>query len=150
MFNPLTTDQLIATLGATMQQAGRGDGSLSAFEREQMLSAYSLSRHLRGELRAAGAFARFAAGAGAVLTGAAGEREAAGDAQWAAKLRAAATATASGEIPRAGEALADLLRELRGCDAAWTPPLAAELRRCLRTLVVDEVAILAEALNRGA
>jgi hypothetical protein len=146
MFNPLTVDQLVAALGTMLHDAGRGDGSLSSFEREQMLSAYSLSRHLRGEIRGAAAFAAFAGRTEGLLADAAAHRAAAGDAEWASALREAAETVSAGDVARTGEAVADLLQALRAARPDWAPPLVHELHRALAGLADAEVAVLAEAL----
>ena len=53
MFNSLRTDQLIAGIGATARTAATATGPADEYARGQLLSAYSVSRLLAAEVRAA-------------------------------------------------------------------------------------------------
>jgi hypothetical protein len=50
MFNQLTPAEVVAAIGATLRTAARNEGEPSAFERDQLMSAYSATRHLAAEL----------------------------------------------------------------------------------------------------
>ena len=50
MFNQLTPSEVVTAIGATLRGAARGEGQASDFGRDQLMSAYSATRHLRVEL----------------------------------------------------------------------------------------------------
>src|ERR1700733_3505882 len=50
MFNQLPPAEVVAAIGATLRTAARNEGEPSAFERDQLMSAYSATRHLAAEL----------------------------------------------------------------------------------------------------
>src|ERR1700735_2733706 len=50
MFNPLTPSELVAAIGLAARATARGDGELDDFDRGQLMSAYSATRHLAIEI----------------------------------------------------------------------------------------------------
>jgi hypothetical protein len=50
MFNQLTPAEVVTAIGSTLRAAARSEGEASAFERDQLMSAYSATRHLAAEL----------------------------------------------------------------------------------------------------
>ena len=46
MFNQLTPTEVVTAIGTTLRGAARRDGPTSAYERDQLMSAYSATRHL--------------------------------------------------------------------------------------------------------
>jgi hypothetical protein len=52
MFNQLSPAEVTTAIGATLRAAARGDAQASEFERDQLMSAYSATRHLAVELAA--------------------------------------------------------------------------------------------------
>ena len=50
MFNPLTPAEVVAAIGVTARDAARSQDPAGEFERDQLLSAYSATRHLTAEL----------------------------------------------------------------------------------------------------
>ncbi len=50
MFNQLTPADTVKAIGATTQRIARGGGATSEFDRDQLMSTYSATRHLAVEL----------------------------------------------------------------------------------------------------
>jgi hypothetical protein len=50
MFNQLTPSEVVTAIGATVRGAARSEGQASDFDRDQLMSAYSATRHLAVEL----------------------------------------------------------------------------------------------------
>ena len=50
MFNPLTPSEMVAAIGMAARTTARGDGELDEFDRGQLMSAYSATRHLAIEI----------------------------------------------------------------------------------------------------
>jgi hypothetical protein len=143
MFNPLTPSEVISAIGVTVRDAVRGGELTSDFERDQLMSAYSATRHLAVEIadypRELAAFAgalaaRIEAGSGDLWL----DRELA---DCAAELRASADAYVVGA---ATASLAGRLSEAEGEPAA---ELLSELRSRLRRLADREVELLAAGLS---
>jgi hypothetical protein len=144
MFNPLTPSEMVTAIGMAARTTARGDGELDEFDRGQLMSAYSATRHLaieiesfRGELSA-----RCAAIADAVDQACAGDGAAEADA-----LRAlAARLRASLDARTAGDAIGELL-EL--CREHGLAALRGETRTQLRALCDAEVTLLADGIEAG-
>jgi hypothetical protein len=134
MFNPLTPTQLVVAIGQTGRDAARHEEPANEFSRGQLLSAYSISRHLAVELNSFGPELRVFAGAVA-----AGIRARSKDQEIADRLEAT---TDPREI---GDAVCELL------DALRADPAAAEHRAEVRALLGDladrEVELLAAAIE---
>lgn len=146
MFNPLTPSEMVTAIGMAARTTARGDGELDEFDRGQLMSAYSATRHLaieiesfRGELSA-----RCAAIADAIDAASAGDSDAralSGELDaLGARVRAAADAQT------AGDAIGDLL-DL--CRAHGLTALRGEIRTQLRALCDAEVTLLADGIEAG-
>ena len=142
MFNPLTPAQVTLAVGRAARDAARNEEPASAFARGQLLSAYSIARHLAVDLEAYGpeltAFRTQVADAVEAGAADAALRE------LGAAVRAAATGLEAGD---ATCRLLDALRAERGAQAAG---LRAAIRAALRRLVDREVELLAEAIEGPA
>lgn len=130
MFNQLTPAEIVTAIGQVLRRAGRRGGPAGDFDRDQLLSAYSASRHLAVELAAFEAELR-------VFTG---------------ELAAIAPSTAaelSGELDprRVGAVVGDLLAELRGRDDDEARRQREAVHALLRRLADREVELLAEGLG---
>ena len=140
MFNQLTPAEVVSAIGTTLRGAARSDEHASDFERDQLMSAYSATRHLSVELATYPAeLARFRStlsellGPSSAVTG-------------EARGRADAVLAASG-IAELGDALCELLGELRSQDTDDARSLRAELRVCLRQLADRETELMADGLS---
>ncbi len=132
MFNPLRTDELIAGMGKTMRAAAADRGPADEYARGQLLSAFSISRLLASEVRAqAGLLAWLRAALDESLA------TSADPAAQQARERIAAAADASA----VGDALVDLLAELRR--DGREPELRARIHAVLRDMASRELAALA-------
>ena len=129
MFNPLTPSEMVAAIGLAARATARGDGELDEFDRGQMMSAYSATRHLaieissfEGELRnRCLAIADLAGRAGdpRLLELAGGVRDASGAAEAGAAI--AVVLERCREVPELADVRTSIRRELRGlCDAEVT------------------------------
>jgi hypothetical protein len=112
VFNSLRTDQLIAGIGATARTAATATGPADEYARGQLLSAYSVSRLLAAEVRAASSLLAWLRGELLEALATAPDDPAAAAA--ATRIEAAPDAI---EI---GGALVDLLADLRA-DAGGDP-----------------------------
>lgn len=142
MFNQLTPPELVTAIGVTLRDAARSDGSASDFQRDQLMSAYSATRHLAVELASFGPeLERFRQ---AVL-----ERLGAVDAgATSADLPAIAARLEADPSPGGvGGAVADLLAALRDDDGPAASGLRSEVQHLLRALADREVDLLADALG---
>ena len=139
MFNSLRTDQLIAGIGATARAAAGATGAPDEYARGQLLSAYSVSRLLAAEVRAEAALFAWLREELLAALAEAGEDPAA--------AAAAARIEAAGDALAIGEALVDLLAELRGRDPE--PALRPRLQAILREMAERELVALAARPERG-
>lgn len=128
MFNPLSTPEVIAAVGGTLKATAAAPAA-DDYQRGQLLSAYSICRHLAAEETARAELRRW----------------------FVAELRPLAAMRGlevrdAAEPAELGAIAADLLAELRA--AAPDPAadaLAARLRSLLHELCDREIAALAEA-----
>jgi hypothetical protein len=128
VFNALRPDELLTGVGRVLRMGADARGPLEDYERSQLLSAYSVTRLLAAEQRAA---PDLLSTTRADLLGAlAGDDRPAA----AAARKGVESATSGVEI---GDALAGLLAELPREDATRT-----KLHTALRTMVDGEVAAL--------
>jgi hypothetical protein len=139
MITPLTPAEVIAAIGRTARDAARGDAPLSEFERAQLMSAYSGSRHLAVELESFGPeVERFCTRVATAI-----------DASELAEARPAAAALRETADPRrAGEVVCGLLNLLRAHPSPAAVGLRADVRTSLRELCDREVDLLADAIER--
>lgn len=122
MFNALTTAEVVLAVGRVLREAAAVDGVPDDYHRSQLLSAYSVARHLAAEQAAAPELhAWFRDAVAAELAG-----------EQAAAIRAA------GDPARLGETLGDALAELDHDGGT-----AKRLRALMRELAEREVAALA-------
>jgi hypothetical protein len=138
MFNPLRPNEIVTGVGRTAQAAAASTGALDAFERGQLLSAYSATRHLAVELEYySGAIesftARLARELRAVPAGPLGD--------------AARAIEHCHDGPSLGDALTELLSALRGRKDAEARRLRGLLHRELSELARIEVQLLAEHID---
>jgi hypothetical protein len=142
MFNPLTPSEMVAAIGIAARTTARGDGELDEFDRGQLMSAYSASRHLAIEISSFGAelSARCSAIADAVDEACAGDSgtDAGALRGLASRLRA------SGDARAAGDTTAELLDRCRDRGLA---ALRGEIRTQLRALCDAEVTLLANGIE---
>jgi hypothetical protein len=143
MWNPLTPAEVVAAMGGPARAAAQAGEELGEWQRTQLLSVYSATRHLAAEL---GGVEPHVAGVAAAL--AAVLREAPRDLAAVPRLSELAAELADTADPRAMAELAcralDLLRADRS-PAAQTvrAALRAELARAVRV----EVTVLADAIE---
>jgi hypothetical protein len=142
MFNQLTPADTVKAIGATTQRIARGGGAASEFDRDQLMSTYSATRHLAVELSSyEPELRRFREGLAAEIREAdledpGGERAAIAD-----RLAEASDARA------VGSAVCDLLDRLRTDGSPQAKALRAEVHASLRRLADAEVNLLADALG---
>jgi hypothetical protein len=144
MFNPLTPSEMVAALGLAARTTARGDGELDEFDRGQLMSVYSASRHLAIEISTFGGelATRRAEIADAVDEACAGD-----SGVDAGALRGLASRLRASDDPRAaGETIAELLDR---CRDRGLVALRDEIRAQLRALCDAEVALLADGIEAG-
>jgi hypothetical protein len=143
MFSPLTTAEVVTAVGRAARDAARSDEPASEFSRGQLMSAFSVSRHLGVEIATFGPELRsFAHTVADALRASAGE-VARGDALEATAGEVAKAADAH----RIGNLVAAALDDLRGDASAAATDLRARLHAELRGLADREVELLAEVIE---
>ena len=144
MFNQLTPTDIVGAIGVTLRDAARSEDRSDEFSRDQLLSAYSATRHLAVELSSYGPeFAAFTQGVAVRIRA---DTDADGD---LAELLSQTAARIDGDpdVATVGAALADLLAALRSDDSPSATALRAEIHTLLRGLADREVDLLADALR---
>src|SRR4051812_41362354 len=139
MFNPMTPSEVVLAVGKAARAATRGNEGDSEFARGQLLSAYSISRHLSIEIESYGPELRaFAADLSA----------------WAREFGDGDPIRAlGGQLDDAGhtaelaEATCRLLERLRTDQTEAAADLRAKVRSRLRRLADREVELLAAAIE---
>ena len=132
VFNPLKPHEIVQALGRVLRSAADSGGPADEYQRSQLLSAYSIARHLAAEEAARAELLEWFRGEVlAVLDG---------DEQAVAAARERIRGARDGA--EVGEALVDLLAELPRNDAG--------LRRRLRALFVEMADREVEALARAS
>jgi hypothetical protein len=139
MITPLTPAEVTAAIGRTARNVARSGEPLGEFERGQLMSAYSGSRHLAVELEAFGPeIERFCAGVAAAI-----------DASELPEPRSAAGKLREIADPRlAGETVCALLDLLRAHPSPAAAGLREDVRASLRDLCDREVELLADVIER--
>lgn len=127
MFNPLSTSEVIAALGRVLKDAAASERS-DEYGRSQLLSAYSVARHLAAEEAARERLDTWFRGELVARLGDDGSR-----------LASAAP------VERLAEELCELLARLRSASDPESRRRLAAIRALLRRLCDQEVAALAEA-----
>jgi hypothetical protein len=142
VFNSLTPAEVVTAIGLAARRAARSEAPSGDFERDQLMSAYSATRHLAGELAGYGPeWERFRAAVAERLSAAAAGED------LGRRLRAGAVAVEREEGTAAvGAALAELLADLRSSDDPAAAGVRADIRGLLRELAAREVDLLADAL----
>lgn len=148
MFNPLTPSEMVTAIGRAAREAARGDEPLGDFDRGQLMSAYSATRHLAIELESFGAELRLQSEAIAAAADQTAHRLGGGPDAGALR-RLGERVRGAENAPAAGAAVADLLALCRERDGPLWVALRGEVRRSLRTLCDREVALLAEGIEAG-
>lgn len=146
MFNPLTPAEVVGAIGRAARDAARSEEPASEFSRGQLMSAYSASRHLGVELESFEPELRSFAQAVAGRVRDRAEALADGDRARALADRLDATADARA----AGDAVCELLDDLRGDGGPAAGELRAEIRTLLRQLADREVDLLADVIEGPA
>lgn len=146
MFNPLTPAQMVTAIGLAGREAARTAEPLDEFERGQLKSAYSASRHLAVELDSFGEELRRRCDAIAVAADDAAHGMD-GDPDADTLRRLAERVRQARDAPLAGAATADLLELCRHRHETRWMLLRGEVRRALRALCDREVALLAERIE---
>jgi hypothetical protein len=141
MFNQLSPDEVVTAIGTTLRQAARSEGQASAFDRDQLMSAYSATRHLSVEL------ATYAPELSKFTTAVSDQIRSSGAPDANGELGALADRIEQSSDPGAvGAALCELFELLRQTPSEPTRALRAQLHRQLRSLTDREVDLLADAL----
>jgi hypothetical protein len=142
IFNQLTHAEIVGAIGVTARDAARGGGPASEFDRDQLMSAYSATRHLAVELSTYGPeLQRFIeavashihAGEACDPNGRFGEI--------ATRLQSARDAAS------VGTAVCELLDRLCEDDSRQARALRSAVHTSLRELAEREVDMLADALR---
>lgn len=145
MFNQLTPAAVVTAVGATLRGAATSEDRASDFERDQLLSAYSATRHLAVELeRFAPVLERYTTDVLAAIRSAADDDDA-----LAPDLSGFADRIAEDPSPAGlGAAVSELLARLHEAPTPAAAALVREVRALTRGLADDEVDLLADGLAR--
>ena len=143
MFSPLTTAEVVTAVGRAARDAARSDEPASEFSRGQLMSAFSVSRHLGVEIATFGPELRSFADTVAEALRASSGATARGDALQVTAGELAAAADAH----RIGNLVAGALDDLRGDPSPAATELRARLHAALRALADREVQLLAEVIE---
>lgn len=128
MFNAMSEAEVVLAVGRVLREAAAHEGEADEYHRSQLLSAYSVARHLAAEQIAAPALhAWFREAVASELEG---ER--------------AQAVRAAHDAERLGEIVADVLAELRAEGTPAAGERRARLHALLGELCEREVAALAE------
>jgi hypothetical protein len=148
MFNPLTPAQMVTAIGRAAREAARSAEPLDEFDRGQLKSAYSASRHLAIEIESfSEELARQCHAIALAADEAADSLD--GDPDTETLRRLAERVRGAGGAPAAGAATADLLELCRQRHQARWVRLRGDVHRALRALCDREVALLAEGIEAG-
>ncbi|HZZ46898.1 MAG TPA: hypothetical protein VFE65_08445 [Pseudonocardia sp.] len=126
MFNALSTAEVVLSMGRVLNDAGRADGARDDYQRGQLLSAYSVARHLAAETTAAPELLTWFRDAVAAEL----------DEKRATEIRA------TSEPVRLGELVGDALAELRATPGPAAEATRDRVRAVLREMTDREVAAL--------
>jgi hypothetical protein len=141
MFNQLSPDEVVTAIGTTLRTAARSEGQASAFDRDQLMSAYSATRHLSVELET------YAPELGKFTTAVSDQIRSSGAPGVEGELGALADRIEQSSDPGAiGAALCEVFELLRQTPSERNRALRAQLHRQLRSLADREVDLLADAL----
>jgi hypothetical protein len=142
MFNQLTPADTVKAIGATTRRIARGGGATSEFDRDQLMSTYSATRHLAVELSSyEPELRRFRQRLAAQI------REAQAEDPGGERAAIADRLEQAGDAAAVGSAVCDLLDRLRVDDSSQAKALRAQVHTSLRKLADTEVNLLADALG---
>jgi hypothetical protein len=130
MFNALKSDELLAGVGRVLRSVAGAQGPLEEYQRSQALSAYSVTRLLAAEQKAA---------AGLLAESKRALLEAVGEDPRAEVRQAAERVGAAGDGIALGDAVVGLLQALDADE-----PLRARVHRVLAGMIDAEVSALAD------
>jgi hypothetical protein len=133
---------MVGAIGEAARAAARADGPIDDFQRSQLLSAYSSTRHLAVELES------FPPAMAAFCGGLADRLDAGPQAELPELAGIASQLRSSADPRRAGEVVSALLNLLRAHPSPAAAALRADVRTALRDLCDREVDLLADALER--
>jgi hypothetical protein len=142
MFNQLPPAEIVTAIGATLRRAARTEGAASDFDRDQLMSAFSATRHLAVELASfEPEFRRFKEAVAEQIR--ATNAPAIGDqlGPIADRLKAAPDGAAAGGV------LCELFELLRQDGSEPARALRSQIHVHLRALADREVDLLADALG---
>ena len=142
MITPLTPAQMVGAIGEAARAAARTDAPLNDFQRSQLLSAYSGTRHLAVELES------FPPAIAAFCSGLADRLDAEPQAGLPELAALASQLRATADPRRAGEVVSALLNLLRAHPSPAAAALRADVQTALRDLCDREVDRRADALER--
>jgi hypothetical protein len=142
MFNQMTSSEMVTAIGVTLRTAARAEGQASAFERDQLMSAYSATRHLSAELAGYEPELRAftAKVAGRLRSGPVPEL---GD----ERDRLATQLDGAPAAADVGATICELLERLAHAPSPEAAALRADVHHHLRALADREVDLLADALG---
>jgi hypothetical protein len=141
MFNQLTPAEVVLAIGVTAQAAARSEGPGSEFERDQLMSTYSATRHLAVELSSYEPELRhFSRSVAQSVRGAQIEG------QHEQLIEIASRLDDQSDGATVGATVSELLELLPG-DSVQADALRAEVHAALRALADREVTLVADALE---
>lgn len=142
MFNQLTPAEVVTAIGVTLRESARSDGQASDFERDQLMSAYSATRHLAAEL------AGFAPEVDRFRETVAAQLRAADAPALSDDLQSLASRLDAGaDAQEVGAVVSELMEILRGDGSPAAQSLRRDVHGQLRSLADAEVNLLADALG---
>jgi hypothetical protein len=145
VFNQLTPAAVVTAIGRAAQSAARLEGPASDFDRDQLMSAYSATRHLAAELDG------YALPLEEFTISVARSLQTCPDLELRGALSGHAERIASArDGATLGQEIADALATVRQSTSDVAPTLRAEIHAHLRSLADREVDVLAEALGGGS
>lgn len=140
MFNPLTPSDMMLAVGRVLKETAGAGGPADEWRRGQLLSAYSVSRHLAAEVDAANELRSwFRASAAEII------RDGGLDGSLAGAVEAEGTRIAASDSnSEIGESMCAVMRELREAGTPEAEAVAGNLRGLMREMCDREVLALAE------
>lgn len=142
MITPLTPAEMVGAIGEAARQAARSEAPLNDFQRSQLLSAYSGTRHLAVELES------FPPAIAAFCNALADRIDAAPQAQLPELTAIASQLRLTADPQHAGEVVSALLNLLRAHPSPAAAAVRADVQGALRDLCDLEVELLADALEQ--
>jgi hypothetical protein len=140
MFNPVNAPDVVLAMGRVLHEAADESQPHDDYRRSQLLSAYSIARHLAAE-QTSGPELRgwFRSAVGEIAEAGLADEELA-----TLSRRAAGTLSASDDSAEMGAVLCDFLAELRKRDEPDAKSMRSRIQGLLRELSDREVAALSD------